>query len=122
MINPNKFKWNDTNDKLNALITDKKLDRIKLERACELSAYKIYPVYNAYNYEMGDKTPSLHYLAQIIFELAVSEMTDLQDTHSWAGITVESCRYGEEETDEDYYAINISFDLGSIWFEDIKKN
>lgn len=121
MINPKKFRWSDTEEKIQTLIREKNIDRLKLEKACELAAYKIYPVYSTFQYEVGNKTPSVHYLHQIIFELVVGELSDLSDTYSWGGITVESCQYGEDDSEDDYFAVNISFDLGSIWFEDVQK-
>lgn len=113
------FKWPDTKEKLSKIEQELGIDSRKLEKACEMAAYKIYPVYQAFNLEIGDRTPSLHYLKQVIYELAIGEISDPTDTYSWGGILVESCEIGEEEND--YYAINISYHLQSVLYEDIKK-
>ena len=115
-----KYKWNDTAEKLSRITNELGIDSHKLEKACELAAYKIYPVYKAFNLEMGDKVPSLYYLKQIIFELSVGQIDDPTDTYSWGGISLQACRYGEEDNDDDYYAINIDYHINSVWYEDIK--
>jgi len=115
-----KYKWEDTREKLSKIEKELGIDYRKLEKACEFAAYRIYPVYQAFNLEIGDRTPSLHYLSQIIFELAVSQINDPTDTYSWGGINIEACEVGEEEND--YYAINVSYHLNSVWYKDIKKN
>lgn len=114
-----KYKWPDTREKWSQIESELGVDYRKLEKACEVAALRIYPVFQAFNLEMGDRTPSLNYLSQVIFELAVGELSDMSGTHSWGGIVIESCEIGEEEGD--YYAINISYHLNSIWIEDLKK-
>ena len=113
------YKWSDTKEKLSQIEKQLGIDYRKLEKACEFAAYKIYPVYRTFNLEMGDRVPSLHYLKQMIFELAVGQISDPTDTYSWGGIVLESCEIGDKKGD--YYAINISYHMQSIWYEDIKR-
>lgn len=115
MINPKRFKWNDTEQNL----SNADVDRFKLEKAAEVAALKIYPVYTAFNLEMGDRTPTLQYLTQIIFELAAGQIANPSDTHSWGGIVIESTQWGE--TEDDYFGINISYHLGSYDYDELAK-
>jgi len=112
------YKWNDTEDKITRLVNEDGIDRYKLEKSCELAAYKIYPVYKAYNEEIGDRVPTLRYLSQIIFELAVSQIADPDDSYSWAGIYLESIKTGEIQ--DDFYGINISYHIASIDYTEVQ--
>jgi hypothetical protein len=117
-----KYKWNDTPDHLQT-IRDMGIDRFKLEEACELAAMKVYPVYAAFNYEMGDRTPSLQYVQQIIFELAAGQIAaGASDTYSWGGIVLDTSDLADEGEDPDIRGINIGFHLKSVSYDDIKLN
>jgi hypothetical protein len=115
MINPKRYKWNDTAQN----IIDAGVDLVKLEKVAELAALKIYPVYTAFNLEMGDRTPSLQYLTQIIFELTAGQIANPSDSYSWGGIVLESTQWGE--TEDDYFGINISYHLGSYDYTEVTK-
>lgn len=117
MINPNKYKWKDTEQSLHDISGENGIDRYKLEKAAEVAALKIYPVYTAFNLEMGDRTPTLQYLTQVIFELAAGQIASPDDTHSWGGVVVESTRW--RETEDDYYGIQISYHLGSYDYAEL---
>lgn len=119
MINPKRYKWKDTEKSLEEIGGQHGIDQYKLEKAAEVAALKIYPVYTAFNLEMGDRTPSLQYLTQVIFELAAGQIANPGDTHSWGGIVVESTQWGE--TDDDYFGINISYHLGSYDYSELSK-
>ena len=109
------YKWNDTEEKF----ADIDVDRYKLETLCENAAMKIYPLYKAYNLEMGDRVPTLYYLSQIIFELAVAAIYEPKDEYQWGGITI-STIWGDEK-EEDWLGINIGYHLKSVDYSEIKK-
>lgn len=116
-----KYKWNDTPEQLKK-VTGMGIDRLKLEEACEAAAMKIYPVYRDFNLEMGDKVPTLYYLTQIIFELAVGQIADgADDQYSWGGISLEVVNYADEGEEPNIVGVNIGFHLKSIRYEDIAK-
>lgn len=116
-----KYKWNDTKEKLEK-VSEMGIDRFKLEEACESAAMKVYPIYHAFNMEMGDRVPTLHYVKQIIFELAAGQIADgADDGYSWGGITIDISDWADEGEEPDIRAINISFHLKSIHYDDISK-
>ena len=119
MTDPKNYKWKDTAQSLIEIGGVNGIDIYKLEKASEVAALKIYPVFSTFNLEMGDRTPSLYYLKQIIFELAAGQIASPGDTHSWGGVVIESTRWGEK--DDDFYGINISYHLGSYDYTELSK-
>lgn len=109
------YKWNDTEEKFKEI----DVDRYKLETLCDNAAMKIYPVYKAFNLEMGDRVPTLHYLSQIIFELAVAAIYEPDEEYGWGGITVETAWADEDKTD--CLGFNIGYHLKSIDYSEIAK-